>query len=107
MPDRALRRLDHGRHVPACRRPRSGHLRRPNALVARGSRAIRPDSLRLPGPARRGANARQVTQTLEVGVQLPEVEREVRWPEMLALARRAESSGFDSVWVGDHMLYRG
>ena len=48
-----------------------------------------------------------MTQTLEVDVQLPEVEREVRWPEMLALARRAESSGFDSVWVGDHMLYRG
>jgi alkanesulfonate monooxygenase SsuD/methylene tetrahydromethanopterin reductase-like flavin-dependent oxidoreductase (luciferase family) len=46
-------------------------------------------------------------RTLEVGVQLPEVERDVRWPELLALARRAESSGFDSVWVGDHMLYRG
>ena len=48
-----------------------------------------------------------MVQTLEVGVQLPEVEREVRWPEMLALARRAEEAGFDSVWVGDHMLYRG
>jgi alkanesulfonate monooxygenase SsuD/methylene tetrahydromethanopterin reductase-like flavin-dependent oxidoreductase (luciferase family) len=44
---------------------------------------------------------------LEIGVQLPEVEREVRWPEMLAIVRRAEESGFASVWVGDHMLYRG
>jgi alkanesulfonate monooxygenase SsuD/methylene tetrahydromethanopterin reductase-like flavin-dependent oxidoreductase (luciferase family) len=40
-------------------------------------------------------------------VQLPEVEREVRWPEMLAIARSAEASGYDSIWLGDHMLYRG
>jgi probable F420-dependent oxidoreductase len=39
-------------------------------------------------------------------VQLPEVEREVRWPEYLAMARTAEAVGFDSVWVGDHLLYR-
>jgi alkanesulfonate monooxygenase SsuD/methylene tetrahydromethanopterin reductase-like flavin-dependent oxidoreductase (luciferase family) len=44
---------------------------------------------------------------LKVGVQLPEVEREVRWPEYLALARRAESLGYDSIWYGDHLLYRG
>jgi alkanesulfonate monooxygenase SsuD/methylene tetrahydromethanopterin reductase-like flavin-dependent oxidoreductase (luciferase family) len=44
---------------------------------------------------------------LSVGVQLPEVEREVRWPELRAMARAAEESGFDSIWVGDHMLYRG
>jgi alkanesulfonate monooxygenase SsuD/methylene tetrahydromethanopterin reductase-like flavin-dependent oxidoreductase (luciferase family) len=43
---------------------------------------------------------------LKVGVQLPEVEREVRWPEYVALARRAESLGYDSIWVGDHLLYR-
>jgi probable F420-dependent oxidoreductase len=43
---------------------------------------------------------------LKVGVQLPEIEREVRWPEMLAMARRAEDVGFDSLWVGDHLLYR-
>lgn len=41
------------------------------------------------------------------GVQLPEVEREVRWPELIAIARAAEEVGFDSVWVGDHYLYRG
>ncbi|MBA3841226.1 MAG: LLM class flavin-dependent oxidoreductase [Actinobacteria bacterium] len=45
--------------------------------------------------------------SVKVGVQLPEVEREVRWPELAAMARAAEESGFDSVWVGDHLLYRG
>jgi alkanesulfonate monooxygenase SsuD/methylene tetrahydromethanopterin reductase-like flavin-dependent oxidoreductase (luciferase family) len=44
---------------------------------------------------------------LSVGVQLPEVEREVRWPELRAMAAAAEQCGFDSIWVGDHMLYRG
>ncbi|MEA2551048.1 MAG: hypothetical protein QOE25_817, partial [Actinomycetota bacterium] len=43
---------------------------------------------------------------LQVGVQLPEVEREVRWPEYVAMALAAEAVGFDSVWVGDHYLYR-
>jgi probable F420-dependent oxidoreductase len=43
---------------------------------------------------------------LRVGVQLPEVERVVRWPEYVAMARAAEEVGFDSIWVGDHMLYR-
>jgi alkanesulfonate monooxygenase SsuD/methylene tetrahydromethanopterin reductase-like flavin-dependent oxidoreductase (luciferase family) len=44
---------------------------------------------------------------VRVGVQLPEVEREVRWPEMAAIAHAAEESGFDSIWMGDHLLYRG
>ena len=43
---------------------------------------------------------------LKVGVQLPEVEREVRWPELRAMARRAEALGYDSIWYGDHLLYR-
>lgn len=43
---------------------------------------------------------------LKVGIQLPEVEREVRWHELASMARRAEAVGFDSVWVGDHYLYR-
>jgi probable F420-dependent oxidoreductase len=34
------------------------------------------------------------------------VEREVRWPEYGAMARAAEEVGFDSIWVGDHYLYR-
>jgi probable F420-dependent oxidoreductase len=44
---------------------------------------------------------------LRIGVQLPEVERDVRWPELLAMARVAEDVGFDSIWLGDHLLYRG
>jgi alkanesulfonate monooxygenase SsuD/methylene tetrahydromethanopterin reductase-like flavin-dependent oxidoreductase (luciferase family) len=48
-----------------------------------------------------------MTRPLRVGVQLPEVEREVRWPEYLAIVRAAEEVGFDSVWLGDHLLYRG
>jgi len=44
---------------------------------------------------------------MKVGVQLPEVEREVRWPELLRLAQTAEAAGHDSIWLGDHMLYRG
>jgi probable F420-dependent oxidoreductase len=43
---------------------------------------------------------------LRVGLQLPEVEREVRWPEYVAMAQLAEAIGFDSLWLGDHLLYR-
>jgi probable F420-dependent oxidoreductase len=43
---------------------------------------------------------------IRVGIQLPEVEREVRWPEYLAMARAAEDAGFDTIWLGDHLLYR-
>jgi probable F420-dependent oxidoreductase len=48
-----------------------------------------------------------MARPLRVGVQLPEVERGVRWPEYLSMARAAEAVGFDSLWVGDHLLYRG
>lgn len=44
---------------------------------------------------------------LRVGVQLPEVEREVRFAEYAAMAQAAEEVGFDSIWLGDHLLYRG
>ena len=44
---------------------------------------------------------------MRVGIQLPEVEREVRWPEYLAMAKAAEEVGFDSIWLGDHLLYDG
>ncbi|HET9345610.1 MAG TPA: LLM class flavin-dependent oxidoreductase [Candidatus Limnocylindrales bacterium] len=47
-----------------------------------------------------------MTRPLKVGVQLPEVEREVRWPELLDMARAIEDLGYDSVWVGEHLLYR-
>jgi alkanesulfonate monooxygenase SsuD/methylene tetrahydromethanopterin reductase-like flavin-dependent oxidoreductase (luciferase family) len=43
---------------------------------------------------------------LKVGIQLPEVEWEARWPDLRALALRAEQLGFDSIWTGDHLLYR-
>src|SRR5262249_29667208 len=44
---------------------------------------------------------------MKLGVQLPEVERVARWPEYVAMARAAEDAGFDSIWIGDHLLYRG
>lgn len=43
---------------------------------------------------------------LKVGIQLPEVERDVRWSELLEMTRAIEDLGFDSVWVGEHLLYR-
>jgi len=42
---------------------------------------------------------------MKIGIQLPEVEREVRWPEIREIARTSEACGFDSIWVGDHLLY--
>jgi probable F420-dependent oxidoreductase len=48
-----------------------------------------------------------VARSLRIGIQLPEVERDVRWPEYVAMARAAEAVGFDSMWLGDHLLYRG
>ena len=46
-----------------------------------------------------------MTRPCKIGVQLPEVERYVPWPDYLDLAGRAEAVGFDSVWVGDHLVY--
>jgi alkanesulfonate monooxygenase SsuD/methylene tetrahydromethanopterin reductase-like flavin-dependent oxidoreductase (luciferase family) len=43
---------------------------------------------------------------MRVGIQLPEVERIVRRDELAGMARAAEELGFDSLWVGDHLLYR-
>jgi probable F420-dependent oxidoreductase len=34
------------------------------------------------------------------------VERVVRWPEVAAMVRGVEELGFDSVWTGEHLLYR-
>ena len=39
-------------------------------------------------------------------MQLPEAEREAPWPEYAGMALAAEEVGFDSVWMGDHLLYR-
>jgi alkanesulfonate monooxygenase SsuD/methylene tetrahydromethanopterin reductase-like flavin-dependent oxidoreductase (luciferase family) len=46
-------------------------------------------------------------RTPRVAIQLPEVERDVRWPEYIAMAHAVEDAGFDGVYVGDHLLYRG
>jgi probable F420-dependent oxidoreductase len=43
---------------------------------------------------------------LKIGVQLPEVEREARWSELLDMTRAIEDLGYDSVWLGEHLLYR-
>lgn len=43
---------------------------------------------------------------MQIGVQLPEVEREIRWEELRDVAVTAEECGFDSIWLGDHLLYR-
>lgn len=43
---------------------------------------------------------------MKVGVQLPEVERPVTWRETKEIAVAAEDGGLDSIWVGDHLLYR-
>lgn len=42
---------------------------------------------------------------MQIGVQLPEVEWEVPFPELIEMARAAERVGFDSIWLGDHLLY--
>ena len=42
---------------------------------------------------------------MKIGVQLPEVEWEVPFPELIEMARVAERVGFDSVWCGDHLIY--
>lgn len=43
---------------------------------------------------------------MKIGVQLPEVERDVPWIEYRDIALTAEDCGFDSIWVGDHLLFR-
>jgi len=47
-----------------------------------------------------------MTRPLKVGVQLPEVEWAPRWADLREMARAAEDIGLDSIWVGDHLLYR-
>ena len=42
---------------------------------------------------------------MHIGLQLPEIERVVSWPEYKAMAVLAEEVGFDSLWLGDHLLY--
>src|SRR6476646_2942017 len=49
---------------------------------------------------------------LKIGLLLPETEGQMdgataRWSDLLAMTRKAEEIGFDSVWVTDHFLHRG
>jgi alkanesulfonate monooxygenase SsuD/methylene tetrahydromethanopterin reductase-like flavin-dependent oxidoreductase (luciferase family) len=47
-----------------------------------------------------------MTRPLRVGVQLPEVEYVATWSQLREMVQTAEAIGLDSVWVGDHLLYR-
>ena len=78
-------------------RAQGGGLRRP--LSTGGALPRRPVRFSDDRPTTTG-------RPLKVGIQLPEVEREVRWPELLDMTRAIEDLGFDSVWVGEHLLYR-
>jgi probable F420-dependent oxidoreductase len=60
----------------------------------------------MPSPGSPAGPDRAAGRGLRIGVQLPEVERHVPWAEYLGMSRAAEEAGFDSVWVGDHLLYR-
>ena len=42
---------------------------------------------------------------MKIGVQLPEVEYEISFGDLVAMARLAEQVGFDALWLGDHLLY--
>ncbi len=46
---------------------------------------------------------------LKIGIMLPESEREMAgatagWADLLAMARRTEDLGYDSLWFADHLL---
>ena len=49
--------------------------------------------------------AELLKRRMKIGVQLPEVEWEVPFPELIKMAQAAETVGFDSVWYGDHLIY--
>jgi alkanesulfonate monooxygenase SsuD/methylene tetrahydromethanopterin reductase-like flavin-dependent oxidoreductase (luciferase family) len=54
----------------------------------------------------------QRTRPIKLGLTLPQIEgmmhgETARWADLLAMARRAEEVGFDSVWVVDHLLLHG
>jgi alkanesulfonate monooxygenase SsuD/methylene tetrahydromethanopterin reductase-like flavin-dependent oxidoreductase (luciferase family) len=52
------------------------------------------------------SSAEPSRRPLKVGVQLPEIERVAPWSDLARMATTAEALGYDSVWVGDHLLYR-
>ncbi|MBA2597612.1 MAG: LLM class flavin-dependent oxidoreductase [Chloroflexia bacterium] len=46
------------------------------------------------------------SRPLKVGVQLPEIERVAPWPDLARMATTIEALGYDSIWVGDHLIFR-
>ena len=46
------------------------------------------------------------SRPLKVGVQLPEIERVAPWNDLARMAATAERLGYDSIWVGDHLIFR-
>src|SRR5918993_1487186 len=46
------------------------------------------------------------SRPLKVGVQLPEVERVAPWSDLARMATTAEAFEYDSIWVGDHLIFR-
>jgi alkanesulfonate monooxygenase SsuD/methylene tetrahydromethanopterin reductase-like flavin-dependent oxidoreductase (luciferase family) len=64
-------------------------------------------------PRRRKGNSMSAERTrpLKLGLYIPNGDGPMgngiaRWRDVLAMARRAEEVGFDSVWVADHTLFR-
>src|SRR5512133_680168 len=85
-------------------RPGSQHTRQMDAATS--GNAVRCAAITAGG---RRARRRPAVEhrPMRIGVQLPEVERRVSWPEQRAIALAADAAGFDSIWLGDHLLYRG
>jgi len=54
---------------------------------------------------------RAIANRLQLGVQLPTYDNEFgqpsRWTQLRELAQLAEEIGIDTLWVADHLLYRG
>ena len=55
---------------------------------------------------------KQRARPCKLGLILPEAEfdmggKTARWHDYVAMAQLAEEMGFDSIWVVDHLLYRG
>ena len=59
----------------------------------------------MPGIGRPAVVRSGSVEAVKIGVQLPEVEWEVPFPELVEMAQLAEEVGFDSVWLGDHLVY--
>lgn len=55
--------------------------------------------------------ALHANRPLKIGINLPTTEgnmagKTARWADLLAFAEQAESLGFDSLWVADHLLLK-